>query len=105
MNMTRLFLVELGAFSLLLLCLVGRQILLHELLSMKLGGNGFGSAEGFLLLAVTIVTGVRYSLVIARTPWHAALPGLGIGWVAVFAFTCAIYLEIKGVRSFRIKRK
>ena len=105
MNMTRLFLVELGAFSLVLLCLLARQILLHELLSMKLAGKALGSAEGALLLAVTTITGVRYSLEIARTPSHAALPELGIGWVGAFALTCAIYLGFKAVRSIRIESK
>jgi hypothetical protein len=105
MNMARLFLVELGVFPLIFGCLLGRQILRRELVSMKQRGRVLGSAEGVVLFAIATITGTRYCLELLRTARHGPLPELGIGWIAVFATSCAIYLGTKAVRVLRIQSK
>jgi hypothetical protein len=101
MNVTRLFLIAFGAFSLFFVSLLGRQILRRQLESLKQRRYALGSAEGVVLLAITIITGARYCLELVLTTGHGTLPELARGWIAVFATGCAIYVGTKAVRVLR----
>lgn len=105
MSAERIFLVGFGALWLLFVCLLCRQILRRQLVSMKQRQNALGSAEGMVLLAITIITGTRYCLEFVRAAGHALLPELAWGWIAAFAAGCAIYAGAKVVRVLRTQSK
>jgi hypothetical protein len=105
MSAERIFLVGFGALSLLFVCLLGRQILRRQLVSMKQRRNALGSAEGVVLLAITIITGTRYCLELVHPAGHGSLPELAWGWIAAFATGCAIYVGTKAMRVLRTKNK
>jgi hypothetical protein len=103
MNVPRLFLLEFGAFLLFFVLLLGRQILLHELVIMKQRKNVLGSAEGVVLLVIVAMIGIRYFLELIDSARLRALPELEAGWIAVFGTGCAIYLGAKAVRVVRAR--
>jgi hypothetical protein len=105
MTLGRLFLFEFGVFSLLFICLLGKQILRHELDSIKRRRTAFGSVEGVVLLAITTMTGARYSLKLVSAWGDGRLPELATGWIAAFGAGCAIYVGVKAVRSLQTQVK
>jgi len=102
MIVARLFLVEFGAFLLLFVALLGRQILARELAAWKRQGMPRIGAEGWVLAVVSTLTAVRYL-------WEFASHGLGLmpelstGWLTVFGAGCVVYLGTKVVRMLGIQ--
>ncbi len=105
MSAERIFLVGFGTIWLLFVCLLCRQILRRQLVSMKQRRNALGSAEGVVLLAITIISGTRYCIELARPAGRESLPELAWGWIAAFSAGCAIYVGTKVMRALRTQSK
>lgn len=98
MLVARLFLVEFGASSLLLILCLGRQILLHEMARRRRGLQWIGSVEAVILLAATLAVATRYLLLIIHERTSPTLPSVDIGWMMLFACGCVVYLAGKLIR-------
>jgi len=97
MIVARLFVVEFGAFLLLFVALLGRQILAGKIAAWRRRGMPRVGVEGWVLAGVSVITA-------GRCLWQfwgvglGLMPGLSTGWLAVFGAGCVTYLGTKAAR-------
>jgi hypothetical protein len=103
MSVAWLFSVECGAFSLLLILSLGRQLMLHGFISAKHQHGFWGSIEGLALLSATLTVGIQYSMECLNERRSDQLPGITTPWLVTYGCACVIYLVAKIVRSVRPK--
>ena len=91
--------VEFGVLLLLFVASLVRQLWLRFAAQKR--SAMYGSAEGWMLLVVVVITAARYCFDLARVVGRGPMPVVGTSSLVIFGTGCVIYLGAKAVRAIQ----